>query len=183
MINLLPPKEKRVLQVEEKRKIVLILGLLSFVFLACLIMILVSIKFYISGQVSVEKIILEQGREEMGLPKDEDLTEKIKEANKSFVKINSFYENQFKLTDVIEKVSGTVPEDVYLTIFSYQPKEGQITISGFAEDRESLFQFKKSLETEEEFKELFFPPSTWITAEDINFNLNFKTRPDEDKSK
>jgi len=183
MINLLPPKEKRFLATEEKRKIILIIGLLAFVFLACLIMILISIRFYLSGQVSAEKIILEQEREEMGLPKEGDLVEEIREANRSFVKINSFYEEQFKLTDIMEKVSATIPEGVYLTIFSYQPKGGQVTVSGFADNRESLFEFKKELEVRNEFKELFFPPSVWIQAEDISFNLSFKTKLDEDKSK
>jgi Tfp pilus assembly protein PilN len=180
MINLLPPSETKILQNEEKRKMILIIGFLIFIFLLCLIMMLISIKIYISGQITVEDMILSREKEEIGLSKEEDLKDKIREANNAFAEIKSFYDNQFKLTDVINRISETIPEGIFLTILSYQPKEGQVNISGFAEDRETLFEFKKNLE-KEEFKEVFFPPYTWIEAKEINFNSHFKIKPDEDK--
>jgi len=179
MINLLPQSEKKILRSEEKRKIILILEILVLIFLLCLILILSSVRFYISGLVVAEEIILEQKKKESGLFKDEGVTEKIELANKTFLELESFYESQFKLTKILEGISKIVPERIYLTTLSYQSNNSVITISGFAEKRETLFEFKKSLEGENDLSDPFFPPSTWIKSDDINFNLNLEVNNNE----
>ena len=179
MINLLPQSEKKILRNEEKRKIILVLEILVLIFLLCLIMILSSVKFYISGLVAAEEIVLEQKKGESGLSKNEEITGKIELANKTFLELESFYESQFKLTKILEGISKIVPERIYLTTLSYQSNNSVITISGFAEKRETLFEFKKSLEKEENLSDPFFPPSTWIKSSDINFNLNLEVNNNE----
>lgn len=182
MINLLPQREKRILRNEEKRKIILILEILVLIFLICLILILSSVKFYVSGLVVAEEIALEQKRKESGVLKDEEITEKIELANKAFIELKSFYEDQFKLAKILNDISKTVPERIYLTTFSYQSNSSMVTISGFAEEREILFEFKKNLETNEDLTNLFFPPSTWIQSNDVNFNLSFEVSNNEIES-
>ena len=181
MINLLPQDEKKILQIEEKEKIALVLETLSFIFLLCLILILVSIQTYIWGQVEAEKIIFEQEKREFEVSEVKDLPEKIKLANKAFFDLNSFYQSQIKSTEILEELSETLPQGVHLTNLSYQKKTSQVALSGFSKSREILFEFKKNLEQEENFKDIYFSPSTWIEAININFNMNFKIK-DESKT-
>lgn len=52
---------------------------------------------------------------------------------------------------------------------------GQIQLSGWAKSRQELFNFKKALEDEKNFKEVYFSPDSWVKPTDINFSLNFQT--------
>jgi len=176
MINILPQRENEIIQSEENKKIILIFEILIIIFFVCLIFILVSIEIYISGRVEAEKIILEQEKAEFEKSGIKDFSEKINLANKTFSDLNSFYKNQIKSTEIFYEISQTIPEDIYLTSFSYQKEPSRISLFGFSKSREALLQFKKSLEQKENFEDIYFPPSTWINSKDINFNLNFKIK-------
>jgi len=105
MINLLPQNEKRIFQKEEKIKIISILGTIGFIFFLCLVLILSSIRIYVSGQAKIEKIVFEQAKKEFRSSDIKDFPDKIKSANKTFADLNSFYKNQFKLTKTLENIS------------------------------------------------------------------------------
>ena len=60
MINLLPPEEKEKLSSKRGEKLIAILVITVLVFLICLILILSSIKIYITAEANSQKIILEQ---------------------------------------------------------------------------------------------------------------------------
>jgi len=170
MINLLPSKEKKALIQEENWKIVLILGFLVLIFLISLVLILLSIKISISGQVESQKIFLNQ-------PYPQDLQKMIETANQNLSKLNSFYQGQIYLTKILERISINLPPKTYLTSFSYQKERGQITLLGFAPTREILLEFKKSLEKEKDFAEIYFPAQNWFKPIDIDFSVTFKITP------
>lgn len=176
MINILPQKEKEIIKNEERKKIFFIFGILIFVFLICLIFILTSIEIYISGRTEAERIILEQEKEEFESSEIKDFSEKIKLANQTFSNLDYFYKNQIRATDIFNEVSKTIPEGINLNSFSYQRVTLQISLLGFSKTGEALLQFKKNLEQKEKFEDIYFPPSTWINSQDINFNLNFKIK-------
>lgn len=173
MINILPPKEKEIIRNEENKKIILIIGILVSLFLICLAFILTSIDVFISGRVEAEKIINEREEEESEVSEIRHFSEKIKSANKDFTDLNSFYKNQIKVVDLSSEIFETIPEGVYITLFSYQKEASRISIFGFSSNRESLLQLQNDLEKKEKFKDVYFPPSTWIKSENINFNLFF----------
>jgi len=176
MINILPPKEKETLRNEENKKIILIIGILISVLLICLIFILTSIEIFISGRVEAERIINESEKEESEVSEIKYFSEKINLANKAFSDLNSFYKNQIKSVEVFSEISETIPEGIYITIFSYQKDISRISLSGFSSSRDSLLQFQRNLEQKEYFKDIYFPPSTWIKSENINFNLFFNIK-------
>ena len=107
-------------------------------------------------------------------------------SNQTFSKLKSFYQNQTYLTEILEKISETLPEQVYLTnlsfIFQLEGEKNQekqvikVNLFGFSKTRDILLEFKKNLEVRETFKEIYFPPSNWIKATDINFNITFKIK-------
>ena len=165
MINLLPPLEKKNLEREEKYRLVLILGILVLLFLFSLSLILFAVKIYISGQVESQKILIKDLQ-------TQEFEEEIKLINKDLSKLSSFYESQISWTKTLERFSRTIPEGIYLTSFSLSLPE--VRVSGFCPSRDTLFNFKKRLEKEPDFKEIYFPSSNWAKPKDIDFNLNFK---------
>jgi len=60
MTNILPPKEKEYLRLEQAKKIVIILGFAAIVSLICLLLILLSIKYYILSAAGSQKFILQE---------------------------------------------------------------------------------------------------------------------------
>lgn len=176
MINILPPKEKEILRNEENKKIILIIGILVSLLLICLIFILASIEIFISGRVEAERIINEREEEESEISEIRHFSEKIDSVNKTFSDLSSFYKNQIKAIGLFSEISETIPEGIYITLFSYQKDTSRISISGFSTDREGLLRFQKNLEQKDKFKDIYFPPSTWIKSENINFNLFFNIK-------
>lgn len=172
MINLLPPQYKAELKEEENWKLTLILSILFLIFLVCSALILFSIKISISGQAEAQKILLLQEEKKFEESQIQNLEEKITISNQALLKLNSFYQSRTNSTEILEKISGTLPTSVYLTTLNFNP--AQISLSGFSPTREILLEFKKNLEKEELFEEIYFPPSNWVKPTDINFSVNFK---------
>lgn len=195
MINLLPPKEKDMLLMEKKKRIAIILWFLVLFFLICLILILFSIKVFSGGQIEVQKSSLAKSEKEFLQSETQELQEKINSANSIFKELSSFYQNKVYFSQILEKISKTIPENFYLTNLSVvfypiekekkedgteelkEPKRIIISLSGFAPLRQDLLEFKKNLETEQDFKEIFFPASNWVEASNINFYVTFKIFP------
>lgn len=172
MINLLPPQYKAELKEEENWKLTLILSILFLIFLVCSALILFSIKISISGQAEAQKILLLQEEKKFEESQIQNLEEKITISNQTLLKLNSFYQSQTNSTEILEKISETLPIRTYLTTLNFNP--AQISLSGFSPTREILLEFKKNLEQEELFEEIYFPPSNWVKPTNIDFSVNFK---------
>ena len=177
MINLLPPEEKKFLVREDYFKIILILGTVFLAVILSLILILLSVRIYISNQTYAEKIISEQERKMIKTAELQELQGKIISANKTLSDLNSFYQNQIYFTGILERISEILPTGVYLTNISFTSLGSGIlacNLSGFAPTREILLGFKNDLEKEKIFKEIFFPPANWVKSNNINFDITFK---------
>ncbi len=186
MINLLPSQQKEEILQEEKKRLISILGILILIFLICLALILFSIKIFISSQVGIQKTILNQREKELEVSRIQSLEEEIKTNNAILLKLNSFYQKQINLLEVLEKIVITLPSEIYLTNLSFNKTQdeesfSQISLSGSAPTREILLEFKQNLESEEIFKEPSFPPSTWVEPTDINFSVNFIVSKNDSK--
>jgi len=180
MLNLLPQKEKEELIQEESFKLILILGILILIFLICLSLILFSIGISIGGQLAIEKALLSQKETEISHLRD--LEKEIKNLNLTFSKLNSFYQKNPNFVKILEITSKTLPPGTYLTSFNFNlPAKdkkylGEVILNGYSPTREILLEFKKNLEQEELFQEVYFPPANWVEPTDINFTVNFKLR-------
>jgi hypothetical protein len=182
MINLLPPQYKAELKEEENWKLILILEILVLIFLACSTLILFSIKISISGQTEAQKILLLYEEKKFEESQIQNLEEKITISNQTLLELNSFYQGQTNLTEILEKISETSPTNVSLVTLDFSPLAttknekyaAQISLSGFSPTREILLEFKKNLEKEQTFEEIYFPPSNWVKPTNIDFSVNFK---------
>ncbi len=181
MINLLSSKEKLVLIEEENQKLILILGTILFLALLCFALILLSIKIHISGELETQKIFLEQKK--LDSSSIQEVEQEIKHQNLSFLELKTFYEKDFRKSEILEMVSQKLPPNTYLTNFRLstvmlKEKENELSISlsGFSPDRDVLMEFQKNLESEDMFQEIDFPASCWVKPNDIDFLVSFKVQ-------
>jgi Tfp pilus assembly protein PilN len=176
MINLLPQNEKNALLHEENWKLAFILETLLLVFLILLSLILFSVRIYVLGKLEEQKIVKIAEEKKAKTFEKQDFRKKINTASRNFSKLDLFYQGQVDLTETLEKVSRTLPPGIYLTGFSYQKETSQIGLSGFSGLRETLFEFKKNLENEKDFQDIYFPPSSWVKSREVDFNATFKIK-------
>jgi hypothetical protein len=179
MINLLPTEEKKILKMEEKWRLILLLGILILSSFLCLILILYSIKIYASSKAESQKAAIEITGKEFEKPETKELKEKISAANKNIIDLNNFYQNQVYLTDTLEKISSNLPLGAYITTFSCQKqvleKEQilRITLSGFAPDEDTLFKLGKNLEKNFSTKVTIIEES-WINPSEFQLSFEIK---------
>ena len=189
MINLLPSIEKKNLSIEKNKRITIVLWFLIFFFIICLILILFTIRIYIKSQVKTQESLLSSRMDEEKQEKVDNYRNEIKIINSKINKIQFYYENEVLFSDLIEKVSTTLPEEIYLEEVSMvsrveeasKSKEERsfilVSLRGFAPIRESLLDFKNNLEQlgkDESFVNISFPPSNWLKKFNIEFSMSLE---------
>jgi len=172
MINLLPSIEKENFQKEEKYRLILILCLIVLFFLISLSLILFSLKIHISGESTSQRILVEVAEKQFQSSQMQKLETEINLINEDLAKLDSFYKNQIHSAGFLEKISEIIPEGMHLTNLALDKQE--VSLSGYCFVREILFEFKKRLEEEPIFEEVYFPPASWVTPE--NFTVTFKLK-------
>ncbi len=189
MINLLPPKEKEYLLREKKKRIILVFWFLLGFFIICLIFLLLlfNVYFYYQIKEKQEKINFQDKNEKENII---SLENKIKVMNDNLKKLNFFYHQKIYFSQVLEDFAEVIPEGVFIKSVSItfvsknnnkekskqKKEEGRLEISvfGFASDRDKLFNFRENLQKSRCFKDVYFPPSNWVKPENINFFVSLK---------
>jgi hypothetical protein len=173
MINLLPPEQIKELKEEENFKILLNLFLLTLFFLFSFFLILLSIKFYLSGVLDSQKILLEKEEKILDLEKENE----IKKYNEILSKIEKFYQKKVLLFPKAENFFEKIPQSIYLRELEAKiDKKGEISffVSGFSKNRESLLNLIKILK--ENYQEVSFPPEILLKESEIDFSITFKIK-------
>jgi hypothetical protein len=176
MINLLPPTEKQNILNEKNLKKIIILGLVLFFSLICFSLMMLFIQFDLNGKLVFQRTILRDKRKEFESSKAKELEGEILYFNKIFVDIQSFYKMQFPLAKTLEKLANLVPDGIKLSNVTFGKENRDFSFVGIAETREILLALKKNLENEKSFQGIYFPPSSWVSPENINFLVKFKVQ-------
>jgi len=173
MINLLPEEEKKELVIRKKKTIILILGIELFVFIISLTLILLSINIYISSQVESQEVFLFQEEKRFQESEEKSFQEKLDFFNREILYLKFFYEkNKTSFNEILTKVSSALPRDVFLT--SLNVDSSQISLSGFASNRESLIEIKNNLEKDENFEQVEISPASWLNPEEFFIKITIK---------
>ena len=159
----------------------MILGTLLLFFLISLLLILFSIKIFVTGEVEAQKILFAEREKEFKNTQMQNLQNNLTAFNKKLSQLDSFYQNQSNSSEILEEISKTLPPEVYLNNLSIVPQGGKeggfvCNLSGFSPDRQTLLDLKESLEKEKNFQEVYFPSSNWVKPADINFTISFKVK-------
>ncbi len=177
MINLLPPQEKGALRFEQQKKLVIVLGNMVIICLLFLILMLLSVKFYILEDVRYRQGILDeiaktnQGSDLNGFKNI------IQDYNARMNTANDFYKNTNSVSVAINKIlSLPRPAGLKITRIFVENNIGPVKISlaGLADTRDSLQVFKKSIETDKGIQNVYFPPESWVKPVNINFYITLE---------
>ncbi len=187
MINLLPPKEKEELISQQKKKLAIILWSAFLIAIICLILVLLSVKFYILGKSISQKFILEQVQDRHQTSDFLTYKDLLQNYNKKLIQLRSFYEKETEFSSALKNILEVKrPEGVYFTELFLNKKEdnGKIEakIYGTSDTRENLLIFKKNFEERPgvppgsypEIKNYNFSPESWIYPKSISFYLTFE---------
>jgi hypothetical protein len=178
MINLLPSKEKYMLELDRTKSLVIILCSIVLVSLICLVLILLSVKFSVLSEVSYQKSVLEQASQQYRFADSEKLKESIKKYNEIMPEVLSFYQKEVYFSEAVAVISEiSRPEGVYFASASLdgQKYEGEIevNISGVSSTRDNLILFKKNIESQNGIRNVSFSSESWINPTNIKFKLTF----------
>lgn len=168
MINLLPPLYKNRLQAEENFRLLLVLSMALGVFLVCLALILFALRVYLWGEIRGQEFLVTSLKEQ-SLARSEDL-KNIKEFNATLGALSSLYEQRFSPTHILEGISSHLKQGMYLS--SLNIAAGKVTVTGFSNRREILFEFREDFQGNPLFKNAYFPPSNWVKPTDIVFSFS-----------
>ena len=173
MINLLPPQQIKELREEENFKILLNISFLILFFFLSLFLILLSIKFYLSGKLEAQKILLEKGEKILDMEKEKE----IKKYNEILSRIDKFYQKKILLFPKMEDFFGKILQSIYLKEFEVKiDKKGEISflVLGFSKTRENFLDLIKILK--ESYQEVSFPPEILLKEAEIDFLISFKIK-------
>lgn len=183
MINLLPLEEKQKLLLFKKEKLAAIWGIVVLVFLICLTLVLLSIKFYILSETDYQKNILAQNEQQNQIPDFANLNGIIQKYNATLAQLDSFYKKEIYFNQALKIITDVPsPEGLYLTNFSLDRDEKGIvkaSVSGVSDTRDNLLIFQKNIEQDQEIKNPYFSPESWINPKNVNFSLTFEIDQNE----
>lgn len=177
MINLLPPQEKKELWERQSQKIIILLGLLISLFFVSLILGLLAIKFYLSGQNIFQKTVVDLAKKELENQSNQEIKKEVLNLNKDIALISSFYQTNIRLTKLLKKIIESLPPGIQLKSLAYQKDDSSLLLTGFSPTREDLYLLKNNLSKEEEFSEISFPSSNWVKAKEIDFFISLRLSP------
>ena len=174
MINLLPPQYKQDLKKEEIFHIVLILGTISLIFFVSLALILLIIEIYLKAEVKSLNLLNNTKSISPELTQADQFREKVTKNFQNISKLKSFYKDKSDVTEILGTIFRAIPNEISLTSLYWQKETGIVTISGFAPNREALFELRNNLQAEKRFSDIKFPPQNFIKQTDIDFQSTFK---------
>jgi len=74
----------------------------------------------------------------------------------------------------LESLTNSAPEGIHFKSVSIKKDAKQVSLSGRADKRADLLNFKDILERNSDFAEVSVPISILLKQQDIDFNINFK---------
>ncbi len=175
MINLLPPQEQALLALQKQKKLVVVLGAMAVILMACLALILLSLKFYMLEDVAYRQSILDSLEKNSQVSDAADLKKIILGANSKFLAIDAFYQKGILADDALTTVLGVQrPNGLYFTALSLDRTTEStmvITIAGASNTRDNLLLFKQYLEGNPNIHNVYFPPDSWIKPTQVDFSI------------
>jgi hypothetical protein len=177
MINLLPPDEKEKLHLKKKKKVAIILGITFIIPLVCMVMVLVSLRLYILGEIKGQNVVLEQARLKYQTPDFLAFKDIIKNDNALLTQIDAFYKKETYTSQALKTIASIKrPQELYFTGLFLQRDSNQkirVVAAGWSASRDNVLILQKNLQENEHIENVSFLPQSWVDAKNVKFNLTF----------
>jgi hypothetical protein len=183
MINLLPFEEKNRLILQKKEKMSIVIGLAVLISLICMILILLSIKFYIMSEADYQKSLLLQAEQQNQNKDGEILSGLTRLYNANLAQLASFYKKEIYFSSAVEIITNVEkPDGVKMLNFSIDRLPSgkiQMSVAGASDTRDNLLIFKQNIENEKKISDPKFSAESWISPKNANFSLTFQINENE----
>lgn len=170
-LNLLPPQEKKKIEWANLSRLVISLSIWFIIFLTVFNLFLVGDLFFFSTLLDSQKKLLTVRETDPNVRHLIEIEEKIGQSNQLAKRIGQKQKDLILWLPLLEEMSQITPNGVYLTAFSYQTAQNQISLTGWADQRENLLLFQDSLKESPSFAEVESPLTNLLKQRDINFNF------------
>jgi len=173
-LNLLPPKEKEKLELDNLNQLIFFLAIRIAIFLLIFTLLLITTYYCLSILLKEQKRLIEINKNDIKIQQLVKIEENIKNVNQQLGKIHLKQKELVVWTPILEELAKITHSGVYLSNFSYNLSINKINLSGWAESRDKLINFKNSLEESAFFVNLESPLSNLIKQNDINFSFTLE---------
>lgn len=165
-LNLLSPQEKTASLLLWKyvivKNVIMIVLTLSAV---------ISIVLFGAKLVLIQKSAEVQAQTELTNITQNKINQKIDFYNNQIKTINQIQENYVAWPDLLYLFNQLITEGINLQKTNFDINENMITITGIADTRDNLLNFKNSLERCELITNITLPLNTLLKKQDINFTI------------
>jgi len=172
--NLLPPQEKKELELVKFCRLLIFLSFRLIAVLIIFILILATTYLFLSILVKAQSDLIELRQNNEKTKHQVEVEDNIRQINQGAKKVLVKQDESIIWTPILEKISEITPSGIYLIDFSYRASNDQINIVGWARNRDKLLTFENSLKQTPYFKEIESPLSNLIKQTDINFSFILK---------
>lgn len=190
MINLLPAYEKQELKLEEVQIKISIV----FAYFLCCLGLLILIFFLLNHYIVLETVEFDNAvltkTQELESYQFQDFKEATVKVNQKLAMVQLFQQDEIFISPFFEEVIALTEQGITFTSVSFIkntrliPKEeperpigelyAGVNLAGIALTREVLYSFKKILEGQKHFQQVYFSPDSWTESQDASFSVNFE---------
>ncbi|MEK9153234.1 MAG: hypothetical protein AAB723_01385 [Patescibacteria group bacterium] len=191
MINLLSPQDKKEFKKEIIFKKISMILFFHFIGLLILIFALALTSAFFAQQTKIIKEQAVQQEQQAQSAQFQAYKADAVSFNNTLNKLESFWQKQILTSDFLADFLPLLSPNTHLKALSFKVSAkksaveatttssmlGAIRVDGVVDSREGLYEFKKLLESQPEFQEIIFAPSSWAKAAFPDFSLNFNFLP------
>ena len=175
-LNLIPPEKKEEFEKGKRLKTVIkseiVLTVIALVFFLSLFSFGYILDIGLASEASLNSEV--EKADQFGKIKDYD--NRIEQANENTKQIAMIDRDQLYWSRVFIKLSQITPSGI--AVKSFTTVDYSITISGTADTRDSLLDFKNKLEKETCFTEVNLPLSNLVDKDNVDFQIALKVKED-----
>ncbi|PIU16326.1 hypothetical protein COT20_00670 [bacterium (Candidatus Gribaldobacteria) CG08_land_8_20_14_0_20_39_15] len=198
MINLLPPQDKQNLKREMIFQKVLAIFSLHFTCLLVLAIILGFLSAFLTSKAEHFQKTALQKTQQLQTAQFQTIKDEAIFLNNALNKLQTFWQRQIPVSVFLERFIPLIPQGLYLRTLSFRlsskktnvvqsasatsTNSGQlifaaVQLEGMIDKREELYEFKKTLERQKNFQDIYFSPSSWAKSQYAEFSLNLSFLP------
>lgn len=172
ILDLLPKKEKKLLNTRKSYAISKRIAFISLVIIGSMAIILVVSKYIIQSDL---KNITEQ--KNTIIENNKGLNSEIQNYNNELKKLSEIQRTSKNFSEIIIQINELIPSGItlnYLGIDQIDENTLDIKIKGISDTRDTLVKFKDSLNSKDLFKKIELPLSSLLKQGDIEFDITTK---------
>lgn len=173
-LNLLPPEEKKSLNIQIANRRLLIVGLAIIFNLLIFISALGLIWFSLTLKLKNNQQELTALRHKLSLENFLPLQEKIQQINNKLETLNKIQIDHKYYSRILEHLLTLIPAETKIKTIDIN--ENRINLQGFAPRRELVIQLKQNLETRPIFENIQSPIENFLKSTDIDFIFSFNLK-------